>query len=48
GDKDVWKNSKAVTEHHDIKVDEGIYWLNDPYSLDYERKDLKSKLLKQQ
>lgn len=48
GDKDVWKNSKAVTQHHDIKVDEGIYWLNDPYSLDYERKDLKSKLLKQQ
>ena len=33
---------------HTIKVDEGIYWLNDPYSLEYERKDLKDQLLKKQ
>ncbi|MCU5745396.1 ABC transporter substrate-binding protein [Staphylococcus sp. SQ8-PEA] len=44
-DKDFWKNTKAVKKGHNIKVDEGIYWLNDPYSLEYERKDLKNKLL---
>ncbi|MCI2947020.1 ABC transporter substrate-binding protein [Staphylococcus caledonicus] len=43
--KDVWKNTDAVKNGHTFKVDEGIYWLNDPYSLDYERKDLKKKLL---
>ncbi|MCE5090433.1 ferrichrome ABC transporter substrate-binding protein [Staphylococcus devriesei] len=45
GNKDVWKNTDAVKNGHTFKVDEGIYWLNDPYSLDYERKDLKKKLL---
>lgn len=45
GNKDVWKNTKAVKKGHTFKVDEGIYWLNDPYSLEYERKDLKKKLL---
>lgn len=43
--KDVWKNTKAVKDKHTFKVDEGVYWLNDPYSLDFERKDLKKKLL---
>lgn len=43
--KDVWKNTDAVKKGQTFKVDEGIYWLNDPYSLDYERKDLKKKLL---
>lgn len=43
--KDVWKNTDAVKKGQTFKVDEGIYWLNDPYSLDYERKDLKEKLL---
>ena len=45
--KDIWKNTEAVKNGHTIKVDEGIYWLNDPYSLEYERKDLKEQLLKQ-
>ncbi|ATH64255.1 ferrichrome ABC transporter substrate-binding protein [Staphylococcus nepalensis] len=45
--KDIWKNTEAVKNGHTIKVDEGIYWLNDPYSLEYERKDLKKQLLKQ-
>ncbi|WP_145115542.1 ABC transporter substrate-binding protein [Staphylococcus argensis] len=44
-DKDYWKNTDAVKNGHTIKVDEGIYWLNDPYSMDYERKDLKKQLL---
>ena len=43
--KDYWKNTDAVKNGHTIKVDEGIYWLNDPYSMDYERKDLKEQLL---
>ncbi|SCS41313.1 ABC transporter substrate-binding protein [Staphylococcus caeli] len=43
--KDIWKNTKAVKNGKTFKVDEGIYWLNDPYSLEYERKDLKEKLL---
>lgn len=43
--KAVWKNTEAVRNGHTFKVDEGIYWLNDPYSLDYERKDLKKQLL---
>lgn len=43
--KDIWKNTEAVKKGKTFKVDEGIYWLNDPYSLDYERKDLKEKLL---
>lgn len=43
--KDIWKNTEAVKNGKTFKVDEGIYWLNDPYSLDYERKDLKEKLL---
>ena len=43
--KDIWKNTEAVKNSKTFKVDEGIYWLNDPYSLDYERKDLKEKLL---
>ena len=44
-DKDYWKNTDAVKNGHTIKVDEGIYWLNDPYSMDYERKDLKEQWL---
>ncbi|WP_436862223.1 ABC transporter substrate-binding protein [Staphylococcus caeli] len=44
--KDIWKNTEAVKNGKTFKVDEGIYWLNDPYSLEYERKDLKEKLLK--
>ncbi|MBC2920080.1 ABC transporter substrate-binding protein [Staphylococcus saprophyticus] len=43
--KDIWKNTEAVKNGKTFKVDEGIYWLNDSYSLDYERKDLKEKLL---
>ncbi|ASE58437.1 ABC transporter substrate-binding protein [Staphylococcus saprophyticus] len=43
--KDIWKNTEAVKNGKTFKVGEGIYWLNDPYSLDYERKDLKEKLL---
>ena len=46
--KDLWKSTEAVKNGHTIKVDEGIYWLNDPYSLEYERKDLKDQLLKKQ
>ena len=44
-DQDYWKNTDAVKNGHTIKVDEGIYWLNDPYSMDYERKDLKEQWL---
>lgn len=44
--KAVWKNTAAVKNGHTFKVDEGVYWLNDPYSLEYERDDLKQKLLK--
>ncbi len=33
-------------EGHIVKVDAGTYWYNDPYTLDFMRKDLKEKLIK--
>ncbi|MEI5742155.1 ferrichrome ABC transporter substrate-binding protein, partial [Staphylococcus aureus] len=42
----MWKNLKATKEGHIVKVDAGTYWYNDPYTLDFMRKDLKEKLIK--
>ncbi len=42
---DLWQNLEAVQNNHTFNVDASIYWYNDPYSLDYIRKDLKEKLL---
>lgn len=40
----LWKNLPAVKEGHVIKVDAKTYWFNDPYTLEFMRKDLKEKL----
>ena len=40
----MWKNLKATKEGHIVKVDAGTYWYNDPYTLDFMRKDLKRKI----
>ncbi|MCG7337845.1 ABC transporter substrate-binding protein [Staphylococcus sp. ACRSN] len=42
---EMWKNIPAVKNNHVIHVKAETYWFNDPYSLDYERKELKNKLL---
>ncbi|SUM34507.1 iron-siderophore ABC transporter periplasmic protein [Staphylococcus gallinarum] len=39
-------NIPAVKDGHVIKVQAETYWYNDPYTLEYMRKDLKEKLLK--
>ena len=41
----MWKNIPAVKQGRVINVKAETYWFNDPYSLDYERKELKNKLL---
>lgn len=41
----IWKNLPAVKNDNVVKVDAGTYWYNDPYTLDYMRKDLKKKLI---
>lgn len=41
----IWKNLKAVQDDHVVKVHAGTYWYNDPYTLDFMRKDLKKKLM---
>ncbi|PTL17730.1 ferrichrome ABC transporter substrate-binding protein [Staphylococcus gallinarum] len=43
---DLWNNIPAVKDGHVIKVQAETYWYNDPYTLEYMRKDLKEKLLK--
>lgn len=42
---EMWKNIPAVKQGQVINVKAETYWFNDPYSLDYERKELKNKLL---
>ncbi|WP_193018706.1 TroA family protein [Staphylococcus equorum] len=39
----LWKNMPAYKQNRIIKVDNGIYWFNDPYSLNYQMKDLTTK-----
>ena len=41
----LWKNIPAVKNDKVIKVAASTYWFNDPYSLEYIRKDLKQQLL---
>lgn len=41
----LWQNIPAVKNDRVIKVDGGIYSFNDPYTLDYMKKDLKNKIL---
>ena len=41
----MWKNLPAVKDGKVIKVKAETYWYNDPYSLDFMRKDLKKKLM---
>ena len=38
----MWKNIPAVKQGRVINVKVETYWFNDPYSLDYERKELKT------
>lgn len=42
----LWKNLPAVKDNHVIQVNAKTYWFNDPYTLDYMRKDLKEKFMK--
>ncbi|MBF7024724.1 ABC transporter substrate-binding protein [Staphylococcus kloosii] len=42
---DLWKNLPAVKQDKVVNVDATSYWYNDPYTLDFMRKDLKKKLL---
>lgn len=39
------KNLPAVKKGHVVKVKAETYWYNDPYTLDFMRKDLKKKLM---
>ena len=41
----IWKNLPAVKNGHVVKVTAGTYCYNDPYTLDFMRKDLKEKLI---
>lgn len=41
----IWKNLPAVKKGHVVKVKAETYWYNDPYTLDFMRKDLKKKLM---
>ena len=43
---DLWNNLSAVKNNHVIEVQAETYWYNDPYTLEYMRKDLKEKFLK--
>ena len=40
---DLWNNLSAVKNNHVIEVQAETYWYNDPYTLEYMRKDLKEK-----
>ena len=42
---DLWNSIPAVQQDHVIKVQAETYWYNDPYTLEFMRKDLKEKLL---
>ncbi|WP_436958818.1 ABC transporter substrate-binding protein [Staphylococcus succinus] len=42
----IWKNISAVKNNHVINVKAETYWFNDPYSLDYIRKEIKYHLIK--
>lgn len=43
---DLWSNLPAVKNGNVIEVQAETYWYNDPYTLEYMRKDLKDKFLK--
>lgn len=43
---DLWNNLSAVKNDHVIEVQAETYWYNDPYTLEFMRKDLKEKFLK--
>lgn len=42
---DLWQNIPAVQKDQVIQVQAETYWYNDPYTLEYMRKDLKEKIL---
>ena len=42
---DLWKNLPAVQNDRVIEVKAETYWYNDPYTLEFMRKDLKEKFL---
>ncbi|MGW7997723.1 ABC transporter substrate-binding protein [Staphylococcus xylosus] len=42
---DLWQNIPAVQKDQVIQVQAETYWYNDPYTLEYMRKDLKEKFL---
>ena len=42
---DLWQNIPAVQNNQVIQVQAETYWYNDPYTLEYMRKDLKEKFL---
>ncbi|WP_214307263.1 ABC transporter substrate-binding protein [Staphylococcus pseudoxylosus] len=42
---DLWQNIPAVQKDQVIQVQSETYWYNDPYTLEYMRKDLKEKFL---
>ncbi|OIS32909.1 ferrichrome ABC transporter substrate-binding protein, partial [Staphylococcus cohnii] len=43
---DLWNNLSAVKNDQVIEVQAETYWYNDPYTLEFMRKDLKEKFLK--
>lgn len=43
---DLWNNLSAVKNDQVIEVQAETYWYNDPYTLEFMRKDLKDKFLK--
>ncbi|MEB6299006.1 ferrichrome ABC transporter substrate-binding protein [Staphylococcus xylosus] len=42
---DLWQNIPSVQKDQVIQVQAETYWYNDPYTLEYMRKDLKEKFL---
>lgn len=42
----MWQQIPAVKNNHIIKVKAETYWYNDPYSLAFQRKELKNNLMK--
>ncbi|MEB7798510.1 ABC transporter substrate-binding protein [Staphylococcus xylosus] len=42
---DLWQNMPSVQKDQVIQVQAETYWYNDPYTLEYMRKDLKEKFL---
>lgn len=42
----MWQQIPAVKNNHIVKVKAETYWYNDPYSLAFQRKELKNNLMK--